>query len=61
MASLLSLWTHIKRLNWANRITLLRIGAVLPIVVLMHFPRPLLCWIAAVLFVLASLSDFLDG
>ncbi len=61
MASSLSLWAQVKRLNWANRITLLRIGAALPIVVLMHFPRPLWCWIAASLFVLASLSDFLDG
>ena len=61
MPSPLSLWAHMKRLNWANRITLLRIGAVLPIVVLLHFPSVLLCWIAEILFVLASLSDFLDG
>ena len=28
----------IKELNWANRITLLRIGAILPILLFIHFP-----------------------
>lgn len=50
-----------KRLNWANRITLLRIGAILPILILTYFPNPVTCWLAALLFVMAALSDFLDG
>ena len=62
MPNPLSLWTHIKCLNWANRITLMRIGAVLPILIFMQFPeKVLLCWVSALLFVIASLSDFLDG
>ena len=48
-------------LNWANRITLLRIGAIAPILLLMHFPGRVTCLLAAVLFLLAALSDFLDG
>jgi CDP-diacylglycerol--glycerol-3-phosphate 3-phosphatidyltransferase len=50
-----------KDLNWANRITLFRIGAILPIVILIHFPTPLTCWLAALLFIAAAVSDFLDG
>lgn len=49
------------RLNWANRITLLRIGAIVPILLLMRFPGRVTCLVAAVLFVLAAFSDFLDG
>ena len=48
-------------LNWANRITLLRIGAIAPILLLMHFPGRVTCLLATVLFLLAALSDFLDG
>lgn len=51
----------IKELNWANRITLLRIGAILPILLFIHFPGRVTCWLAAVLFILAAFSDFLDG
>ena len=51
----------IKELNWANRITLLRIGAILPILLVIHFPGRVTCWLAAVLFILAAFSDFLDG
>ena len=51
----------IKELNWANRITLLRIGAILPILLFIHFPGRGTCWLAAVLFILAAFSDFLDG
>ncbi len=49
------------RLNWANRITLLRIGAVVPIVVLLQWPNKATCWVAALLFLAAALTDFLDG
>ncbi len=51
----------IKELNWANRITLLRIGAILPILLFIHFPGRVTCWLAAILFILAAFSDFLDG
>lgn len=49
------------RLNWANRITLLRIGAILPIVLLLQWPSRATCWIAAIIFLAAALTDFLDG
>ncbi|MCH5277230.1 MAG: CDP-diacylglycerol--glycerol-3-phosphate 3-phosphatidyltransferase [Desulfovibrionaceae bacterium] len=49
------------RLNWANRITLLRIGAIVPILLLMHVSGRISCLVATVLFVLAAFSDFLDG
>ena len=41
----------IKELNWANRITLLRIGAILPILLFIHFPGRVTCWLAAVLWI----------
>lgn len=50
-----------KELNWANRITLLRIGAILPILLFIHFPNHVTCWLAAILFLMAAFSDFLDG
>lgn len=50
-----------KELNWANRITLLRIGAILPILLFIHFPSHVTCWLAAILFLMAAFSDFLDG
>jgi CDP-diacylglycerol--glycerol-3-phosphate 3-phosphatidyltransferase len=52
---------RLRELNWANRITLFRIGAILPILLLVHFPTPLTCWLAALLFIAAAVSDFLDG
>ena len=48
-------------MGWANRITMMRIGAVLPILVLIHFPNVYTCWIAMFLFVAAAVTDFLDG
>ncbi len=50
-----------KKMGWANRITLMRVGAVLPILILMHFPSLWTCWTAMFLFVAAAISDFLDG
>lgn len=47
--------------NLANRITLTRIFFVVPIVILLYFEGRLTCWLAAGLFCLASLTDFLDG
>ena len=52
---------RIKDLNWANRVTLFRIGIILPILILIHFPTRLTCWLAALLFIAAAVSDFLDG
>ena len=50
-----------KNMGWANRITMMRIGAVLPILLLIHFPNVYTCWIAMILFVAAAVTDFLDG
>ncbi len=48
-------------MGWANRITLMRIGAIIPILILIHFPNIYTCWIAMILFSLAAISDFVDG
>lgn len=48
-------------LNLANKITLLRI-LITPIVVLiLYFPGPITCAIAALLFILAAVTDWMDG
>ncbi len=47
--------------NLANRITLARVLLVLPIVILLYFEGRLTCLLAAVLFCIASFTDFLDG
>ena len=49
------------KMGWANRITLMRCGAIIPILVLIHYPNIYTCWIAMALFVLAAISDFVDG
>jgi CDP-diacylglycerol--glycerol-3-phosphate 3-phosphatidyltransferase len=48
-------------LNLANRITLIRIVFVLPVLGLLHVEKPAACWTAAALFSIASLTDLLDG
>ena len=48
-------------INLANQITLTRIFFVLPIIVLLHFPGQITCWLATILFIIASVTDFLDG
>ena len=48
-------------MNTANIITLSRIGLVAPIVALLYFPGPVTCFLAALLFGVASLTDWLDG
>ncbi len=45
----------------ANKLTLLRILMVPLIVVLLYFEGPLLCFLAAIVFVVASLTDLADG
>jgi CDP-diacylglycerol--glycerol-3-phosphate 3-phosphatidyltransferase len=48
-------------LNLANRITLIRILTVPILVVLLYFPSRLTCLLAMVVFILASLTDMVDG
>jgi CDP-diacylglycerol--glycerol-3-phosphate 3-phosphatidyltransferase len=50
-----------KILNLPNTLTLARIALIPLIVVLLHFPEPLACLWAAVLFLLAALTDLVDG
>ena len=47
--------------NLANQLTLARIFFVVPIILLLYFPGKIMCFLAAVLFGIASLTDFLDG
>ena len=47
--------------NLANRLTLARIFFVFPIVLLLYFPGKVTCLLAAMLFGIASVTDFLDG
>ena len=47
--------------NLANQLTLARIFFVVPIILLLYFPGKITCFLAAVLFGIASLTDFLDG
>ena len=49
------------KMGWANRITLMRCGAIIPILILIHYPNIYTCWIAMFLFLLAAISDFVDG
>ena len=49
------------KMGWANRITLMRCGAIIPILILINFPNIYTCWISMILFVLAAISDFVDG
>ncbi len=48
-------------INKANQITMLRIIAIPFIVVLLYFPGRISCALATLVFVLASITDFLDG
>lgn len=47
--------------NLANKLTLLRIVAIPFLVLLLHFPGRISCLLAMLLFILASLTDLLDG
>ncbi len=47
--------------NLANNLTLARIGAVPFLVVLLNFPGRGTCLIALVLFIIASVTDIVDG
>lgn len=45
----------------ANKITLFRIAIVPFIVILLYFPNKFSCLVATIAFIIASLSDMLDG
>ena len=47
--------------NLANNLTLVRILAIPVLVLLLSFPYPLPCLLAALVFVAATLTDFFDG
>ncbi|KUJ95819.1 MAG: CDP-diacylglycerol/glycerol-3-phosphate 3-phosphatidyltransferase [Desulfonauticus sp. 38_4375] len=47
--------------NWANKITFFRIACVPLVVVLLYFPNRVSCFVAMLIFILAALSDLLDG
>lgn len=47
--------------NKANQLTLARIFTIPFIVILLHFPGKWTCFIATIIFILASITDFLDG
>lgn len=51
----------IKSINLATRVTLLRIGLIVPILILIQSPSPLTCFFATLFFFFASVSDFIDG
>lgn len=53
--------TAIKNLNLANKITLVRIFAIFPVIFFLSFPSPLFCFLATVFFTIACISDALDG
>lgn len=47
--------------NLANSLTLARIVAAPVMVLLLYFPNPFTCWLAALFFVAASVTDIFDG
>ncbi len=49
------------QLNLANKITLFRMLMTPLIVVLLYFEGPVFCFIAAIAFIIASFSDWVDG
>lgn len=48
-------------LNLANKLSLLRILLTPLVVALLYFPGPALCVFAALIFIFASVTDWLDG
>jgi CDP-diacylglycerol--glycerol-3-phosphate 3-phosphatidyltransferase len=51
----------VKNLNLPNRLTLFRIFIVPLIIVALLKPSPLFCFIAALIFAVAAITDWLDG
>lgn len=51
----------VKNLNLATKITLLRIVIIIPVLMLLSSATKFACFLACLLFVIAALSDFIDG
>lgn len=47
--------------NLPNSLTLARIATIPVIVILLHYPSKLACFLAMIVFILASLTDLIDG
>lgn len=58
---LMSAMTRSPLLLVPNLITIARIGAIIPIVALVMNGDPTLRWLALILYVVAAISDYLDG
>lgn len=48
-------------LNLANQLSLLRILMTPLVVLLLYFPGKITCWLAVLIFIFASITDWLDG
>lgn len=48
-------------LNLANKLSLLRILLTPLVIILLYFPGPFVCLMAALIFIFASITDWLDG
>lgn len=48
-------------MNLANKLTLLRILMTPLVVILLYFPGPVLCVLCVLVFIFASITDWLDG
>ena len=48
-------------LNWPNNLTLIRICSIPFIVIFLYFPNKITCLLAGFLFIVASITDYLDG
>lgn len=53
--------TAFNKINLANRITLFRVGIIVPILILLYFPSKITTFLACVFFIFAAVSDFFDG
>ncbi len=48
-------------MNLANKITVMRIVLVFPVLLFLSYPTPFTCFVSAILFTIAAISDLLDG